>query len=490
MSKKRAAETQNKKGEQSEIAELNELEFEDPYGDEYDEDDEENEEKMDTIEPEGESSLVDASAAPQPQVVKQVWKSGVQKLEDIEDLEYDPSAYIMYHAMQTEWPCLSFDFLKDDLGDTRHRFPLTMFMVTGSQADRADKNKITLLKVSDLNKTHVKAESDDENSDEEEDDDDEGLDDDPTIEHMNINHHGGVNRIRSMPQSPGVIATMSDTGKAHIYDLTANLASMMGKGPRVNAPNTKPAFTYSGHQEEGYALAWNPLVPGRLATGDCAGKIRLWNPSAQTNGATGSWQVDNTAYSGHTASVEDLQWSPSEATVLSSASADRTVRIWDIRDNTKPQITFDAHSEDVNVISWNHNVAYLLASGCDDGSFKVWDLRAIRKGCTPLAHFTYHTGAVTSIEWAPHDESVIALCSADNQLTVWDLSVEADDAASQSIAAGGDPALSEYPPQLLFIHQGQFNMKELHFHPQIPGAITSTAENGFNVFKPAITVSS
>ena len=121
MSKKRAAETQNKKGEQSEIAELNELEFEDPYGDEYDEDDEENEEKMDTIEPEGESSQVDASAAPQPQVVKQVWKSGVQKLEDIEDLEYDPSAYIMYHAMQTEWPCLSFDFLKDDLGDTRHR---------------------------------------------------------------------------------------------------------------------------------------------------------------------------------------------------------------------------------------------------------------------------------------------------------------------------------------------------------------------------------
>lgn len=32
-----------------------------------------------------------------------------------------------------------------------------MFMVTGSQADRAEKNKITLLKISDLNKTYVKA---------------------------------------------------------------------------------------------------------------------------------------------------------------------------------------------------------------------------------------------------------------------------------------------------------------------------------------------
>lgn len=216
------------------------------------------------------------------------------------------------------------------------------------------------------------AESDDEDSEDEEDDD-EGLDDDPTIEHVNVSHNGGINRIRSMPQNPGIIACMADTSKAHIYDLSANLSNLMSKGPRPHAPVTKPTFTYSGHQDEGYAIDWNPLVPGRLATGDCAGKIRLWHPAVQSNSTAGAgnWQVDNTPFSGHTASVEDLQWSPSEATVLSSASADRTVRIWDIRDNTKPQITFDAHSEDVNVLSWNKNVGYLLASGCDDGSFKV-----------------------------------------------------------------------------------------------------------------------
>jgi ribosome assembly protein RRB1 len=101
-----------------------------------------------------------------------------------------------------------------------------------------------------------------------------------------------------------------------------------------------------------------------------------------------------------------------------------------------------------------------------------------------LAHFRYHREPITSIEWAPHDESVLCCSSSDNQVTVWDLSVEAEENDNST-----GTALAEFPPQLLFIHQGQNNVKEIHFHPQIPGVILSTAEDGFNVFKPAINVS-
>lgn len=100
-------------------------------------------------------------------------------------------------------------------------------------------------------------------------------------------------------------------------------------------------------------------------------------------------------------------------------------------------------------------------------------------------------GPITSIEWHPTDESMLAVSGADNQLTVWDLSVEADDEAAAGGAAGAAGAgggLKDLPPQLLFIHQGQTDIKELHFHPQIPGVIMSTAADGFNVFKPATTV--
>jgi ribosome assembly protein RRB1 len=66
-------------------------------------------------------------------------------------------------------------------------------------------------------------------------------------------------------------------------------------------------------------------------------------------------------------------------------------------------------------------------------------------------------------------------------LTLWDFSVEVDDQEQKpDVNTNG----MEIPPQLMFLHQGQKNMKELRFHPQYRSLLLTTAEDSFNVFRP------
>mmetsp|Transcript_16549 Transcript_16549/g.40753 ORF Transcript_16549/g.40753 Transcript_16549/m.40753 type:complete len:465 (-) Transcript_16549:189-1583(-) len=398
---------------------------------------------------------------------KQIWRPGIDGIEQGEELDFDPSAYITYNAFDMEWPCLSFDTLRDPLGFHRTKFPMQMYLACGSQAATPEQNKVYIMKISNIQKIKEAEEEDEEGMSEDEEE--------PDVETKFFKHPGCVNRLRSMPQAANIIATMSDNKQAYIWDAQSIISSVDNpKSLGAGTTAVKPIFTFTGHPSEGYAVDWSPTVIGRLLSGDCSKHIYLWDRNDS------GWTVNKMPFCGHTASVEDIQWSPNEANVFASCSVDKTVRIWDTRQKKKSMLFVAAHRNDVNVISWNPTKTHLMLSGSDDTTFKVWDLRKF-KSSSPVGHFTYHRAPITSLQWHPTEDAMLAVSSEDNQLTIWDLALEAD---NDTKVVGASADVTQIPPQLLFVHQGQKGVKELRMHPQLPGVVISTAESGLNIFKP------
>jgi ribosome assembly protein RRB1 len=228
---------------------------------------------------------------------------------------------------------------------------------------------------------------DDSDDDEDEDDPDE-VDEDAHLEYLTIPHVGSVNRIRAQPMAPSPellpppstpyhVASWSETGKVHVWDIRPLMEQL--DSPATAQSRTeksrRPVYTVMNHgRSEGFALDWamgSSTSDLRLLTGDVASQIYL-----TTTTQTG-FETQAKPFLSHTSSIEDLQWSPSEPTVFASCSADRSLRVWDVRvKNRKSVVALEqSHEQDVNVISWNKTVEYLLVSGGDEGGLKVWDLR-------------------------------------------------------------------------------------------------------------------
>lgn len=404
----------------------------------------------------------------------------------------DPTTYQMLHNLTTPWPCLSFDVVRDSLGDDRKVFPATMYMVAGTQADRGrtSENAVLVMKLSGLSRMERGESSDDDEA--EDDDDDETAE--PILESRSIPLTSTTNRIRahqvpaqdaSRPPTT-LTATMTESSSVFIHNVTPHLAAFDTPGMVLAAAQDKPVGTIGAHKAEGYGIDWSPLhAAGKLLTGDNDGVIY-----ATTGSDGGVFATDPVGFRGHAGSVEDIQWSPSEASVFASASSDGTVRVWDVRSKArKPALTVHVSDTDVNVLSWSRRTTHLLASGADDGEWAVWDLRQWKPGgdginknkakgprATPVASFAYHKEQITSVEWHPTDDSIVAVAAGDDTVTLWDLAVELDDEESKDTA--GVPGV---PPQLLFVHY-QKTAKELHWHPQIQGALVATGEE-FSVFR-------
>ncbi len=75
-------------------------------------------------------------------------------------------------------------------------------------------------------------------------------------------------------------------------------------------------------------------------------------------------------YDGHTNAVNGLAWSP-DSRRIATASADRTVHVWDIDNSGQTPFIYREHTAAVNVVAWSPD-GTRIASGGDDHTVHIW----------------------------------------------------------------------------------------------------------------------
>ncbi|UYM16898.1 WD40 repeat domain-containing protein [Endozoicomonas euniceicola] len=166
--------------------------------------------------------------------------------------------------------------------------------------------------------------------------------------------------------------------------------------------------TLKGHTEE--VLSVTPLADGRLASASADGTVKVWDLSKPDGKQCVATLKGHTSWVNSVTSLADGR--------LASGSRDKTVKVWDLSkpDGERCVVTLSGHI--FYVTSVTPLADGRLASGSYDKTVKVWDLsKPPGKEC--VATLEGHTSWVTSV--TPLPDGRLASASHDGTVKVWDL---------------------------------------------------------------------
>jgi WD40 repeat protein len=131
---------------------------------------------------------------------------------------------------------------------------------------------------------------------------------------------------------------------------------------------------------------------------------------------------------GHSQRISSVAFAPSGKR-LASGGDDRTVRVWDLRDPDASSQLLSGHENGwVTALAFSSDGKHLASSGWDK-TVRVWDLR--RLTAAPIV-FSGHEDLVESVAFAP-DGDHVASASKDKSVRLWDLR---DPSASPLVLSG------------------------------------------------------
>jgi RNA polymerase sigma factor (sigma-70 family) len=182
------------------------------------------------------------------------------------------------------------------------------------------------------------------------------------------------------------------------------------------APDGRELATLTGHAGSVLAMAYSPRA-GLFATASADKTVRLWDAATRKQVAV---------LQGHTAEVVAVAIS-ADGRVVASAGADKTVKLWDLA--TRKERASLPHPDVATSVAFTPD-GNLLATGGKDNALRFWDVASGQID----RRLQVHQEPITAVAFSPDGKTLVE-GSADRTVTVWVL--ERGERLSQTEAHAG-----------------------------------------------------
>ena len=169
------------------------------------------------------------------------------------------------------------------------------------------------------------------------------------------------------------------------------------------------------HTDAVMSLSWNKVHRQVIASGSADNTVKLWDVT----------QADNPtrAIAGtlthHRDKVQSVLWHPVEGTLLATGSYDRTVCLVDARqpDSNVKRAKLPADCES---LAWDPHHPEYLAVSTEDGTVSCFDVRKFSDKSPLWSIVASEYGGVPDLSYNPYVPGMLATCSVDKTVTLWD----------------------------------------------------------------------
>ncbi|KAF9267928.1 transducin family protein/WD-40 repeat family protein [Marasmius fiardii PR-910] len=232
---------------------------------------------------------------------------------------------------------------------------------------------------------------------------------------------------------PNTVLGRPDRTKAHV-------PIPLGTGKKKKKKTKTRLVEKNYHVDAVLGLSWNKKQRNLLASASADKTVKLWDLSRDPTIGDGGEGGAIRSFEVHQGQVQAVQWNEKDPSVLLTGSYDRTVRTFDSR---SPDTGVGAFlGAEVEALRWDpwHEAGFYVS--LDNGLVLNFDVRTLPSNLdqpSPV-RFTLsaHDGAASSIDVNPHIKGCLVTGGADKLVKVWNIDEDSEGKPNVSLVTSRD----------------------------------------------------